>query len=33
MRAMLTSRARTAGDEDVIGDGVAFAGVPSTPRA
>lgn len=27
MRAMLTSRGADAGDEDIIGDGVAFAGV------
>jgi nitrogen fixation NifU-like protein len=31
MRAMLTSRGRDAGDEEVIGDGVAFAGVAKYP--
>jgi nitrogen fixation NifU-like protein len=31
MRAMLTSKGADAGDEDVIGDGVAFAGVSRYP--
>lgn len=31
MRAMLTSRGQLSGDEDVIGDGVAFAGVSKYP--
>lgn len=31
MRAMLTSRGQDPGDEDVIGDGVAFAGVAKYP--
>ena len=31
MHAMLTSRGQDAGDEDVIGDGVAFAGVSKYP--
>ncbi|GAA2023203.1 SUF system NifU family Fe-S cluster assembly protein [Terrabacter terrae] len=31
MRAMLTSRGTVAGDESVIGDGVAFAGVSKYP--
>lgn len=31
MRAMLTSRGQVVGDEDVIGDGVAFAGVSKYP--
>ena len=31
MRQMLTSRGRSSGDEDVIGDGVAFAGVSKYP--
>ena len=31
MRAMLTSKGRVAGDESVIGDGVAFAGVAKYP--
>ena len=31
MKAMLTSKGRLAGDEDVIGDGVAFAGVAKYP--
>ena len=31
MRAMLTSRGQDSGDEDVIGDGVAFAGVAKYP--
>lgn len=31
MRAMLTSRGAVAGDESVIGDGVAFAGVSKYP--
>jgi nitrogen fixation NifU-like protein len=31
MRTMLTSRGQVAGDEDVIGDGVAFAGVSKYP--
>jgi nitrogen fixation NifU-like protein len=31
MRAMLTSRGEDAGDEDLIGDGVAFAGVAKYP--
>jgi nitrogen fixation NifU-like protein len=31
MRAMLTSRGEDAGDEQVIGDGVAFAGVARYP--
>ncbi|HEU5144499.1 MAG TPA: SUF system NifU family Fe-S cluster assembly protein [Dermatophilaceae bacterium] len=31
MRAMLTSKGQLAGDEDVIGDGVAFAGVSKYP--
>ena len=31
MRTMLTSRGRLAGDEDAIGDGVAFAGVSKYP--
>jgi nitrogen fixation NifU-like protein len=31
MRAMLTSRGQDPGDEDVIGDGVAFAGVSRYP--
>ena len=31
MRAMLTSRGQVAGDETVIGDGVAFAGVSKYP--
>ena len=31
MRAMLTSRGQDAGDEKVIGDGVAFAGVAKYP--
>jgi nitrogen fixation NifU-like protein len=31
MREMLTSRGRVAGDEDRIGDGVAFAGVAKYP--
>lgn len=31
MRAMLTSRGQEVGDEDVIGDGVAFAGVSKYP--
>ncbi len=31
MRTMLTSKGQLAGDEDVIGDGVAFAGVSKYP--
>jgi nitrogen fixation NifU-like protein len=31
MRAMLTSRGEDAGDEDLLGDGVAFAGVAKYP--
>jgi nitrogen fixation NifU-like protein len=31
MRAMLTSRGTDPGDEEVIGDGVAFAGVAKYP--
>lgn len=31
MRAMLTSKGQDPGDEDVIGDGVAFAGVAKYP--
>ncbi|HMT33860.1 MAG TPA: SUF system NifU family Fe-S cluster assembly protein [Dermatophilaceae bacterium] len=31
MRAMLTSRGRDSGDEEVIGDGVAFSGVAKYP--
>ena len=31
MRAMLTSKGQLVGDEDVIGDGVAFAGVSKYP--
>ncbi|MGO4601295.1 Fe-S cluster assembly sulfur transfer protein SufU [Terrabacter sp. 2YAF2] len=31
MRTMLTSKGKVAGDEDVIGDGVAFAGVSKYP--
>jgi nitrogen fixation protein NifU and related proteins len=31
MRAMLTSKGKVAGDETVIGDGVAFAGVSKYP--
>lgn len=31
MRAMLTSRGQDGGDEEVIGDGVAFAGVAKYP--
>jgi nitrogen fixation NifU-like protein len=31
MRVMLTSRGEVEGDEDVIGDGVAFAGVSKYP--
>ena len=31
MRAMLTSKGTVPGDEDVIGDGVAFAGVSKYP--
>jgi nitrogen fixation NifU-like protein len=31
MRAMLTSKGQLAGDEDVIGDGVAFGGVSKYP--
>jgi nitrogen fixation NifU-like protein len=31
MRAMLTSRGTVAGDEETIGDGVAFAGVAKYP--
>ncbi|MEP6651369.1 MAG: Fe-S cluster assembly sulfur transfer protein SufU [Lapillicoccus sp.] len=31
MRSMLTSKGEDAGDEDVIGDGVAFAGVAKYP--
>lgn len=31
MRAMLTSRGRDTGDEEVIGDGIAFAGVAKYP--
>ena len=31
MKAMLTSRGQIQGDEDVIGDGVAFAGVSQYP--
>ena len=31
MRTMLTSKGQIAGDEDVIGDGVAFAGVSKYP--
>ena len=31
MRAMLTSRGTDPGDEEVIGDGVAFAGVARYP--
>ena len=31
MRAMLTSKGQIAGDEEVIGDGVAFAGVARYP--
>ncbi|GAB3070239.1 SUF system NifU family Fe-S cluster assembly protein [Intrasporangium mesophilum] len=31
MRAMLTSKGTIAGDEDTIGDGVAFAGVAKYP--
>ena len=31
MRVMLTSRGEVEGDEDVIGDGVAFAGVAKYP--
>ncbi len=31
MRTMLTSRGQSAGDEEVIGDGVAFAGVSKYP--
>ncbi len=31
MRAMLTSRGADEGDEDVVGDGVAFAGVSKYP--
>jgi nitrogen fixation NifU-like protein len=31
MRAMLTSKGTVVGDEDVIGDGVAFAGVAKYP--
>ncbi len=31
MRAMLTSRGAYVGDEDVIGDGIAFAGVSKYP--
>jgi nitrogen fixation NifU-like protein len=31
MRTMLTSKGQVAGDEDVIGDGVAFAGVSKYP--
>ena len=31
MREMLTSKGRVAGDEEVIGDGVAFAGVAKYP--
>ncbi|MEO7233932.1 MAG: iron-sulfur cluster assembly scaffold protein, partial [Lapillicoccus sp.] len=31
MRAMLTSRGSDEGDEDVVGDGVAFAGVSKYP--
>ena len=31
MRTMLTSKGQDAGDEDVIGDGVAFAGVAKYP--
>lgn len=31
MRTMLTSRGQDAGDEEVIGDGVAFAGVAQYP--
>lgn len=31
MKAMLTSRGQDAGDEEVIGDGVAFAGVAKYP--
>ena len=31
MRAMLTSKGTVPGDEDVIGDGVAFAGVAKYP--
>ena len=29
--AMMTSRGKDAGDEDVIGDGIAFAGVSKYP--
>ncbi len=31
MRAMLTSKGTDAGDEDILGDGVAFAGVAKYP--
>lgn len=31
MRAMLTSKGQLAGDEEVLGDGVAFAGVSKYP--
>ncbi|MHA3835839.1 Fe-S cluster assembly sulfur transfer protein SufU [Terrabacter sp. AAH1] len=31
MKAMLTSKGKVAGDEDLIGDGVAFAGVSKYP--
>ena len=31
MRAMLTSRGEDPGDEDLLGDGVAFAGVSRYP--
>jgi len=31
MREMLTSRGKVAGDEEIIGDGVAFAGVAKYP--
>ena len=31
MRTMLTSKGQDPGDEDVIGDGVAFAGVSKYP--
>ena len=31
MRAMLTSRGQDLGDEDLLGDGVAFAGVSRYP--
>ena len=33
MRAMVTSRGQDPGDEEVLGDAVAFSGVPSTPPA